>query len=257
MPNEKRRNVESTVAAIQQRHGQQAIQRASEMPAQVNIPHISTAFPALDALTGCQGAPLGYLTLLSGQTTSGKLTLAYKILANGQHTGNTAFFDLTRSADPDYLVRCGIDLDRLLIVRPQNSQECIPMLLDVLQSRQVKVIVLDGLAELNDDPTAAQALINALSHLQQRLRAAGCALLCIDEASPAWRRWLNLDRSAIVRQAAVLHISLQRERWLRQNGALVGYAASAQVMHSRWQSGSPSTTIEFTFNGAVRARETW
>lgn len=256
MSSEKRRNVESAVAAIQQRHGQQAIHRASEMTSQ-SIPHISTDFPALDALTGCQGIPLGMLSLLSGQTTSGKLTLAYKALANGQRVGNAAFFDLTRTADPDYMARCGINLERLLIIRPQNSQECIPLLLDVVQSRQMKVVVLDGLAEVNDDATAAQALVNALAQLQQQLRMAGCALLCIDEASPAWRRWLNMDRSATVRQAAALHISLQREHWLRQNGALVGYAANAQVMHSRWQSSSPSTTIEFTFNGAVRARETW
>ena len=44
----------------------------------------STSFPALDAITGCQGVPLGDITLFSGRTTSGKLTLAYKTLMNAR-----------------------------------------------------------------------------------------------------------------------------------------------------------------------------
>lgn len=257
MSHNKRTKLESAIAAIQQKHGAQAIRPASDLPVQPSIPHISTGFSALDALTGCQGVPVGMLTLLSGQTTSGKLTLAYKTLTNAQRTGNAALVDLTRTTDPDYMARCGVNLERLLIVRPEINQALIPLLHDLVQSRQVQVVMLDGLAEINDNPTVAQALIAALERLRHALRAAGCALICIEEASPAWRRWLNRDRSALVRQAAALYISLQRERWLHHNGALTGYAARAQVMHSRWRNGGRATTIEFTFNGVVQARETW
>jgi RecA/RadA recombinase len=67
------------------------------------------------------------MTLLSGRTTSGKLTVAYKVLASAQRSPHgavaytVALFDLTRTADPDYLARCGVDLDALLVARPVAS----------------------------------------------------------------------------------------------------------------------------------------
>lgn len=257
MSRNKHNKLESAIAAIQRQHGAQAIRPASALPAHLAIPHIPTGFPPLDELTGCQGIPLGMLTLISGQTTSGKLTLAYKTLANAQRSANAALVDLTHTTNPDYMARCGVNLERLLVVQPAVNRALVSLLRDLAQSRQVQMIVLDGLAEINDEPSVAQTLTAALEGLRHALRASGCALICIEEASPAWRRWLNRDRSAPVRQATALHISLQRERWLRHNGALAGYAARAQVMHSQWRRDSPSTTIEFTFNGVVRAQETW
>ncbi|HMN29032.1 MAG TPA: hypothetical protein PKE45_12850 [Caldilineaceae bacterium] len=66
MPTGKRRKLDSTVAAIQQRHGAHAIRKASDL---------ATPAPPPAIPTGCQGMPLGALTLLSGRTTSGKTTL--------------------------------------------------------------------------------------------------------------------------------------------------------------------------------------
>ncbi len=96
-----------------------------------SIPHVATGFATLDQMTGCQGIPLGAITLLSGRTTSGKLTLAYKLLANAQRAshGGVAYtvglVDLNRTADPDYLARCGVDLEHLLVARPQTSQQAV------------------------------------------------------------------------------------------------------------------------------------
>ena len=78
--------------------------------------------------------------MLSGRTTSGKLTVAYKLLANAQrdfygHTAHTvALLDLSRTADPDYMARCGIDLDALLVGRPQAGPEAVYLLGDLLQT---------------------------------------------------------------------------------------------------------------------------
>ncbi len=84
MSNRKQRKLESTAAVLHQRYGPQALRKASNLAGQVVPPHISTSFPALDAIIGCQGIPLGDTTLFSGHTTSGKLTLAYKTLMNAQ-----------------------------------------------------------------------------------------------------------------------------------------------------------------------------
>lgn len=258
MPSAKRRKLESAVAAIQQRHGVQAIRKAAEVAPAV-VPHVSTGFAALDAVTGCGGIPLGAMTLLSGQSTSGKLTLAYKTLAHAQRQGNAALLDLSRTADPGYLHRCGVQLDRLLIARPDTAPgalvNSVALLLDLVQSREVRCVLMDGLADL--DAAALRRLTASLAHLRQLLHAAGCAVVFTDEQHAPWQRWLDLDPGAAVRAQAALHVELQRERWLRRSGELVGYCATARVVRSRWRSDSPQASIEIVFNGTVRAQPTW
>lgn len=250
MSDAKRRRLESTIAAIRQRHGAQAIRRAADTPSPT-IPHVSTGFAALDAITGCHGAPLGALTLLTGKTTSGKLTLAYKTLANAQRLGNTAnnvgIIDACAATDPDYLVRCGVKLEQLLLVRPAADRDGVALLLDLVQSGALRMVLVDSLADLWLDRAAERLWMASWSKLRRLLRVTQCALVVVDEANPPWLRWLNLERGAALRQQAALHIELRRERWLRRDGEFAGYAARAQVLRSQWRLGNPSASIEFVF----------
>jgi hypothetical protein len=128
---------------------------------------------------------------------------------------------------------------------------------DILASRQVRAVVLDSLADLAADRNSLAELNASLGKLQQRLRASGAALVMLDEPQPPWLRWLNLDGSNSVRRAAALHIEMQRERWLRQGGVVMGYRAEARLLKSRWVYGLRSAPVELVFNGSVRASETW
>ena len=225
---------------------------------------ISTSFPPLDTLTGCNGVPLGVMTLLSGRSTSGKVTMAYKLLANAQaKTGlstlptTVALVDMTQTADPDYLARCGVDLERLLLVRPATNERAVHLILDLARSRQVNLVVVDSLADLVRDRPARQTLMGSLRRLPPMLRTANCGLVWIDEVNPPWLRWLWRDgRSDLYRQMA-LHIELQREQWLAHDEHLLGYCAQANVTRSRWSPRGGKTAIEIRFNGTVQARTTW
>lgn len=254
----RQRQLDSTVSAVQSRYGTQALRRGtvpvhSELP-----PHVATGFAALDALTGCGGVPLGALTLLSGRSTSGKLTLACTLLAQAQRPAHTvALLDLTQSADPDYLSRCGVDLARLLVVRPALDAKLLHLLLDLARSRQVRLLVVDSLAELSATRELRRGLPATLRRLPPLLRAAGSGVVLLDEPVPPWQRRLRLDAHAPIRLQTALHIELQRERRLQTDGRLSGYATRISLLHSRWAAVGRSATIEFVFNGAVRARATW
>ncbi len=260
MPSSKQRRLDNAVAGIQRRYGPQVLRRGDDLGGR-EIPHIVSGFAALDAITGCGGAPLGAITLFSGRSTSGKLTLAYTLLASAQRTGDrvqhtVALLDLSRTADPDYVHRCGVELDYLLVGRPATERQAVELLGDLAQRPGVRALVVDSLADL----TAVEGLryLHALlPHLQQMVRRNECALIVLDEAHPPWRRWLNLDSSRRVRQAASLHIEMQREQWLRRGGELVGYRAQARVLKSRWAPGGRSAAVEIVFNGTVKARQTW
>lgn len=266
-----KRQLEATVLAVQSRYGTQALRRGTATTRLEVPPHISTGFAQLDALTGCGGVPLGALTLLSGRSTSGKLTLAYKLLAQAQRPQHTvALLDLTQSADPDYLQRCGVELTRLVVVRPALDGKLLHLMLDLARSRQVRLLVVDGLSELTQTRELRRALPATLRRLPPLLRAAGCGVVLLDEPSPPWQRWLRLDAHAPARLQTALHLELQRERWLHGQGfpgplrnvegqgeMLTGYAARAQLLHSRWAAAGRSATIELVFNGTVRERATW
>jgi hypothetical protein len=256
----KQRRLEHAVASIQQRYGAQALVRGGDLGERAS-PHIATGFAALDAITGCGGVPLGAITLLSGRSTSGKLTLAYKLLANAQRTANrvqhtVGLLDLSRTADPDYVHRCGVELDYLLVGRPVTERQAVELLGDLAQRPGVRALVVDSLADLTETE-GLRRLHALLPHLQQMVRCNGCAVILLDEAHAPWRRWLNLDSSQRVRQAAALHIEMQREQWLRRGGDLVGYRAQAHVCKSRWVQGGRRAIVEIVFNGTVKARETW
>ncbi len=85
----RKKNLGQTVEAIQRQHGVKALQQGARHSPKPEVA-ISTGFPQLDALTGCNGMPLGLMSLMSGHSTSGKLTVAYKLLVNAQKRQDVA-----------------------------------------------------------------------------------------------------------------------------------------------------------------------
>jgi recombination protein RecA len=263
MSTTKKRRLDSAIAAIHERYGPQALRTGAAPSPAAAIPHITTGFPALDAITGCQGLPLGEITLLSGPTTSGKLTLAYKVLASAQCSPhgavayNVALFDLTRTADPDYLTRCGVALDALLVARPPLKPSAVDLLGDLVRKHQLRAVVVDSLTEWQANDAVRRHLYASLGRLQTQLRSAQCALVFLDDPSPPWRRWFYLDQSGRVRWQAALHIEMRREQWVDYGGELTGYRARARLLKSRWVYGLRSAPVEILFNGTVKAAGTW
>ncbi|HEY3341710.1 MAG TPA: hypothetical protein VGK81_06815, partial [Anaerolineae bacterium] len=236
------------------------IQPAAEMPRQAIPPHVATGFKQLDAITGCGGVPLSAITLFSGPTTSGKMTLAYKVLANAQESlsrrkRNVAILDLTCTANPDYLARCGVDLEYLLFARAPSPLQAVDAVFDLARGGQ-SLLLVDGLGDLLRDRATARYFDSALPELKMMLAGLSCAVIFVDEVRPPWLRHLKLDSSAILHSAA-LHVELRRERWIERERELIGYGALAQVVKTRWGRSGQTAPVEIIFNGTVRARDTW
>lgn len=253
--------LERTVSLLQGRYGERVVQKAREMPKLQKPPRLTTGFVALDALTGCAGVPLGALTVLAGATTSGKLTLGYKILANAQHSSArrkpVAILDLTASADADYVARCGIDLQHALFVRPAGEQT-LSLVFDLIRDYGLRAVLIDGLADLLTERAIVSQFDALLPKLTLQLKTTPCALICLDEPQPPWARWLRFNSGALP-HCAQLHLELKREKWLERQGEVVGYSALAHLVKSHWAPAAQAAPVrvEFVFNGTVHARETW
>ncbi|HBL26836.1 MAG TPA: hypothetical protein DD490_08385, partial [Acidobacteria bacterium] len=88
-------------------------------------PPLATAVPALDLLLD-GGLPRGHLVELVGGRTSGRFSTLLAALAATTGTGETAaLVDLGDGLDPAAAAALGVDLERLLWVRPGGLKEAM------------------------------------------------------------------------------------------------------------------------------------
>ena len=81
----RQRKLDAVVARLQLQYGPRAIRKAAAAPP-APVAHISTTFPDLDAALGIGGLPRGRITEIIGPATSGKVTLAAKVLSAAHGT---------------------------------------------------------------------------------------------------------------------------------------------------------------------------
>lgn len=257
----KAERLQSAIKQMEQRWGSGVV-----IPARVAPTHaesLSTSFPALDRLTGTGGIPFHAVTVLAGAATSGKLTVAYKVLGRAQQAASTerrhsvAILDLGASSDPDYLTRSGVDLERLLLVRPQGAKQALRALLDLVRSRELRAILVDGLPELMGSREAATEVEQIMPQVNLALKSADCALLLVNESQPPWLPPLAAGTSRAVRHYASLHLEFIRQEWVESSSEFTGYRVQVNLLKSRSQRTGESAPIMIAFSGTVRARETW
>jgi RecA/RadA recombinase len=234
---EKTDTLEFTVAALNARYGDSVLRDAGELLATIP-PRIMTGFAPIDALTGCGGIPQGHISLFTGRTTSGKLSVAYRVLAGaqgaGRHKDPVAILDLTGASDPQTLEAAGIRLDDVLFVRPPKPEQAVTLLYDVLRMQPWRCLLIDGLADLLISASIARGFDAVMPELARLVRQQRTALLLLDEPAPPWLRFVRVGSGALVHYAA-LHLEFARKDWRRQaRGGIDGYTTLVKLERSRW-----------------------
>jgi hypothetical protein len=165
-----------------------------------------TGHPALDALLPGGGFPGGRLVTIAGPASSGKLSVALAAVARATAGGDCcAFIDTGGEFFPPSAAACGIDLERLLVVRAPPA--AIARATGVtLQSRAFALVVLDlSRRAAPEELTAAQAM-----RLAALCREAEVTLLAL--GAPAALRPLALAaalRLATTRSLAGTSVALE------------------------------------------------
>lgn len=254
MARKKRRQkrLDRTVTLIQHKWGQNALRKGE--PRARRVPHITTGFPELDKALGIGGAPRGKITLLSGVATSGKSTLAARILALAQTKGRTvAIIDVNHTCDADYLERCGVRLRDLLVVRPENGRQALEMMLTLAGRSELAAILFDHWGALATDRETQRYASASLDRLGGVLAKSGIAFLALDDPPPLWRRLSGLSGSALAHYST-LHLTLSREKWFRLGPDVRGYSATVNIEKNKLGPTGKKVPIEIHFNGTVRGK---
>jgi hypothetical protein len=244
MPSRRQRKLDLVVAGLQLQYGPQAVRRAMERSTDA-IPCIPTTFPELDVALAPNGVrhgglPRGRISEIVGPATSGKVTLAAKVLASAQRDRDAlvAWLDLDHTCDPDYLNRCGLNLDRLLIVHPQSGADALAIALHLVESNTLAALVFSLLPEEN--PGLAAGVLERLATVVTQTRTAVLFLM----EPPAQSRTLA--------HVAAVRLAIRRERWITQDGDVRGYEGAVEILKHRLGRAGALVPIRITFNGTVR-----
>lgn len=105
---------------------------------------VSTGFDALDRALGGAGLPRGRIVELCGARTSGKTSLALRLLGQVQRDGGlAAYVDPSRAFHPPSADALGVFLPSLLLIRPRNALQALDATASLLRDQICELIVHD------------------------------------------------------------------------------------------------------------------
>ena len=181
--------LDKALSDITKRYGDGSIMRLGEAH-QLQVEVIPTGALSMDIALGVGGIPRGRITEIYGPEASGKTTLCQHIVAEAQKMGGTcAYIDMEHALDPAYAVRCGVDIDSLLISQPDTGEQALEITETLVRSGAVAVVVIDSVAalvpraeiegDMGDAPMAMQARLmsQALRKLSGAIKQTNTAVV--------------------------------------------------------------------------------
>lgn len=103
---------------------------------------ISTGSTLLDYIISNRrngGIPCGKITELQGEESSGKSLLCAHIIANTQKRGGIAvYLDTENAANPDFMRRIGVDLQKLIYVQPGTIEKSFEIIENIIMTLRAK-----------------------------------------------------------------------------------------------------------------------
>jgi recombination protein RecA len=166
---EKLKALQLTMDKIEKSYGKGSIMRMGDQPLE-NIPAISSGSIALDVALGVGGYPKGRVIEIYGPESSGKTTLAIHAIAEAQKAGGiAAIVDAEHAFDPYYAKKLGVDIRELLISQPDNGEQALEIVDNLVRSGAVDIIVIDSVAALTPKAELEGEMGDSKMGLQARL----------------------------------------------------------------------------------------
>ena len=122
----------------------------------IKVQKIGSGILSLDNILG-GGIPRGRSMIVSGEFSTGKSTLCAFIIAECQRKELfCVYIDAEKALDPEWFKLLGVDIDKLIVTKPNYGEEATAMALYFLKEN-ADLIVLDSIAalvpldEINED----------------------------------------------------------------------------------------------------------
>lgn len=132
---------------VNRKVGKNIIAKGDEI---LELPRIPTGSLSLDVETG-GGIPRGRITSLVGEWSSGKTTVALRIVSEYQRRWpdeDIYWIDAEGVWDPTWAKTFGIDVPSIYVVRPENAQQAYNIALEAVEEK-AGLMVIDSVAALS------------------------------------------------------------------------------------------------------------
>lgn len=140
-------SMSAMLAKYQKDMGEEIGSFGGKLPPASRVP--TGLFPLDLALAG--GFPRGKCTMIYGPESSNKTNIALRAIAQHQLLWPDklcAFVDLEGGLDPDWARALGVDVEKLIVVKPAFAEQAVNMVEGFLCADDCGLVVLDSLAAL-------------------------------------------------------------------------------------------------------------
>ena len=169
MNKEKLKALQLTMDKIEKSYGKGSIMRMGDRVVD-DVATISSGSIALDAALGVGGYPKGRIIEIYGPESSGKTTLAIHAIAEAQKMGGiAAIVDAEHAFDPYYAKSLGVNIEELLISQPDNGEQALEIVDNLVRSGALDIIVIDSVAALTPRAELEGEMGDSKMGLQARL----------------------------------------------------------------------------------------
>lgn len=140
--------LKAALGKIEKDYGRGAIMRMGDAPVE-KVDVIPTGSIGLNYALGVGGFPKGRIIEIYGPESSGKTTLAIHAIAQVQKQGGiAAIIDAEHAFDRFYAEGLGVDVNELLMSQPDNGEQALEIVEQLIRSAAVDLIVVDSVAAL-------------------------------------------------------------------------------------------------------------
>lgn len=140
--------LQSALGQIEKSYGRGAIMRLGD-DAVEKVDVIPTGSIGLNYALGVGGFPKGRIIEIFGPESSGKTTLAIHAIAEAQKRGGiAAIIDAEHAFDRFYAEKLGVNVAELLMSQPDNGEQALEIVEQLVRSSAIDLIVIDSVAAL-------------------------------------------------------------------------------------------------------------
>ena len=250
MTTEKAKALELALGQIDRQFGHGAVMRLGDAQRPARTEAISTGSLSLDVALGIGGIPRGRVTETFGTEASGKSTLAYHVMAEAQLAGGTAaYIDAEHALDPDYVAKCGVDINDLLVSQPDSAEQGLEICEYLVRSGAVDIVVVDSVAalvpraelegDMGDTHVGLQARLmsQALRKLTAAISRSNTAVMFINQirekVGVLWGSPEVTPGGRALKFYSSVRIDLRRVESIKQGTEIVGSRVRARVVKNK------------------------